>query len=255
MTEPSDYKVDKSLAKIQPLENRSMKIVSYNINSHSAFDAQAKIDVIIQRKPADVWIISEAFEHTAIPEGWHYYWRGEDGIKGLGVIIRSGLKSERIETAFPLLNYCIPLFVDGLLIVGMWPTKYAETSHLSYPYILKSNIDNLRNYLENNPAIIAGDFNCYVGQSGERKQYNIKDISECLKQMNFESAYHSTTLEELGKESQGTLNFQYKGTKSFHIDYAFANVPIKSFNVAKWNGTDWHDAPIVSDHSPLSIEV
>lgn len=232
-----------------------MKIVSYNINSHSAFDAQTKIDVVIKQIPADVWIISEAFEQTALPEGWQYYWCGKEGIKGLGVIIRSGLKSERVKTTFPILNYCIPSFVNGLLVVGMWPTKYAETLHLSYPYILKSNIDNLREYLENNSAIIAGDFNCYVGQSGERKQYNIKDISECLKQMNFESAYHTVTSEELGKESQGTLNFQYKGTKFFHIDYAFVNIPIKSFNMAKWNGTDWNDAPIVSNHSPLFIEI
>lgn len=232
-----------------------MKIVSYNINSHSASDAQTKIDVIIQRMSADAWIISEAYEHIVLPEGWQYYWCGEEGIKGLGVIIRSGLRSERVKTALPLLNYCIPLFLDGLFVVSMWPTKYADTLHLSYPYILKSNIDNMRDYLENNPAIIAGDFNCYVGQSGERKQYNIKDISECLKQMNFESAYHAVTSEELGKESQGTLNFQYKGTRFFHIDYAFANIPIKSFNVAKWNGTDWDDAPIVSDHSPLFVEV
>lgn len=125
-----------------------MKIVSYNINSHSAFDAQTKIDVIIKQIPADVWIISEVFEHIVLPEGWQYYWCGEEDIKGLGIIIRSGLKSERVKTAFPILNYCIPSFVNGLLVVGMWPTKYAETLRLSYPYILKSNIDNSREYLE-----------------------------------------------------------------------------------------------------------
>lgn len=233
-----------------------MRIVSYNINGMQPKSAQSKIEAIIEAMPADVWILAECYEDNIVPEGYLYLWQGsKTGMKGLGVIIKAGLKACKVAVAPQLLNYCIPVSVEGCLIVAMWPTRYEQTKDMAYPQILQDNLLKLEPFLCKQPTVIVGDMNCYVGQSGEKKLCSIKTIYEWLRQKGFLSAYHSTYKEPLGKESKKTLNYRYQGTSFFHIDYIFTNTPIKSFKIADWCGNDWADAPIRSDHAPLSLEI
>lgn len=237
-----------------------MRVVSYNINGNSAAAAQAKVDIVLQRMTADVWVLAECFEDCAVPTGYRYYWRGCEGGKGLGVVVRTGLDVQEVDVQevgeqVALLNYCIPLQVNGCLVVAMWPTRYGDTRQMSYPKILQSNLLALEPLLGHRPTILAGDLNCYVGQSGESRACNIRSINAWLNQRGLVSAYHQTTGEALGEEHCGTLNFRYQGTQFFHIDYIYTNAPIRSFRLAEWDGTDWLNAPIRSDHAPLMLEI
>lgn len=173
----------------------------------------------------------------------------------MGVVVRKGLAAKVVEASLQLLNYCIPLMVGDCPIVAMWPTRYGNTMKTAYPKILTGNLLEIEPLLGHHPTIIAGDMNCYVGQGGRDKGRGMVAINEWLNKRGLISAYHSTTGETLGNESQATLNFLYKGTSFFHIDYAYTNAKVKTFHMAKWADNDWKGAPIKSDHTPLMIEI
>jgi hypothetical protein len=88
------------------------------------------------------------------------------------------------------LNYYISLMTNKGLIVAAWPTKYGVSQKLSYPKIMMLAMEELIQKTGNTPTLIAGDLNCYVGQSGENKTYSIKTIDKFLSDNGFRSLYH-----------------------------------------------------------------
>ena len=103
-------------------------------------------------------------------------------------------------------------------------------------------------YLRAHTAVIAGDMNCYKGQSGETKRYSIQAIFDLMEEWGFKSAYHQKTGELLGKESMATYHHQFKEESKFFLDYAFTNVPIKDYRLFEWNKE-------ISDHVGQLIEI
>ena len=103
-------------------------------------------------------------------------------------------------------------------------------------------------YLRAHPTVIAGDMNCYKGQSGETKRYSIQAIFDFLSEMGIVSAYHDQTGEELGKENSATYYHQFKENLPFFIDYTFSNLPLKSYKLGEWNKS-------ISDHVSQFIEI
>jgi len=62
-----------------------------------------------------------------------------------------------------------------------------------YPQIAMEALQEYAPYLKDYPTIISGDMNCYKGQAGETKQFNIQTIIEFLEGMGYVSAYHYQT--------------------------------------------------------------
>ena len=95
---------------------------------------------------------------------------------------------------------------------------------------------------------MAGDMNCYKGQSGETKRYSIQAVFDMMEEWGFKSAYHQKTGETLGKESMATYYHLFKEEPKFFLDYAFSNIPIKDFQLFEWNKE-------ISDHVGQMIEI
>ena len=222
-----------------------MKILTYNINLSN----QEKIDRIL-KYDADVYILPEiaCTQRVSLPEGYQMAWTGDKPQKGLGVICKPSVKIEVPQWFNPKLQYFLPLMIEDYLIIAAWPTTTEQNSPMKYPEIAMRAFREYAPYIKKFPTIISGDMNCYKGQAGETKRYNIQTICDFLREMNLVSVYHNITGETLGNESCATYYHQFKKTQPFFIDYTFSCIPIKSFKIEEWNSE-------LSDHVPQFIEI
>jgi exonuclease III len=222
-----------------------MKIIAYNIHLSS----QEKVDKILSCH-ADIYVLPEVAcpSQIRLPEGFKMEWMGDYSHKGLGVIIRSGLKGVIPGWFNPMHQYFLPVVIDGILILAAWPTTTQQNNPKKYPQIAMEALREYAQHLNEYPCIITGDMNCYKGQAGESKEYSIQTIVDYLDELGFYSAYHKRTGEVLGKESAVTYHHQFKESATFFIDYTFANVPLKTYEVGEWDKN-------VSDHVPQIIEI
>ena len=222
-----------------------MKIISYNISRFS----QEKLDSILLHE-ADIYILPELAcpEMVSLPDGYRMEWMGDYDFKGLGIVWKAGLKAEVPDWFKPEHQYFLPLLVDGTLIMTAWPTTTEQNKPKRYPQIAMEALMNYEPYLRALPAVIAGDMNCYKGQSGETKRYSIQAIFDLMEEWGFKSAYHQKTGESLGKENMVTYYHQFREESIFFLDYAFTNVPIMDYRLFEWNKE-------ISDHVGQLIEI
>ncbi len=221
-----------------------MKLISYNINTCS----QQKIDHLL-RKGADIYIVPEMSDPKllTIPEEYDSAWIGHIAQKGLGILWRKEINGTVKNYSSPQFNYYITLQTDLVLIVASWPTKYQETAKVSYPKLLMLTVQEMIDSISKVPTIIAGDFNCYVGQSGETKSYNLTAADRVLNEHGFRSLYHDVAGEKLGNESACTYHHLFHESAKLFIDYTYSNMPIKKYQIGEWE-------PSISDHHPQIIE-
>ena len=222
-----------------------MKIVTYNIN----YSSHEKIERVLAHN-ADIFILPEVACPSQIKfsKDFRMEWMGYYDHKGLGIIWRSCLKAEIPEWFNPQHQYFLPLILGGTLIVAAWPTKTEQNKPKSYPQIAFEALQEYSQHLKEYPCVISGDMNCYKGQSGESKKYSIQSIIGHLRGLGFYSAYHDMTGESLGEETTVTYYHHFKENAPFFIDYTFANMPLKSYKIGKWNRD-------ISDHVPQFIEI
>ena len=119
----------------------------------------------------------------------------------------------------------------------------------TYPQLLLEVLQKYSNYLEHFPALVIGDFNCYIGQRGVRKNSGtFEDCIKVLESHGMKSLYHEMTGEEFGMESQATFFWRFKEESPFFLDYAFSNLKPMSFEIGQWEKT-------ISDHRPLIVNL
>jgi hypothetical protein len=222
-----------------------MEIISYNISRFS----QEKLDSILLHE-ADIYILPELAcpEMVSLPKGYRMEWMGDIDFKGLGIVWKAGLKAEVPKWFKPEHQYFLPLLAYETLIMAAWPTTTEQNKPKRYPQIAMEALMDYEPYLRAHTAVIAGDMNCYKGQSGETKRYSIQAIFDLMEEWGFKSAYHQKTDELLGKESMATYHHQFKEESKFFLDYAFTNVPIKDYRLFEWNKE-------ISDHVGQLIEI
>ena len=167
-----------------------MKILSYNINKFT----QEKLDKVLQHD-ADVFILPEVacVSKVQLPNGYGMVWTGDIDFKGLGIIWKTGIDADILEWFNSNHQYFQPLMIEDKLIIGAWPTMTDQNAPKKYPQIAMEALKSFAPYLKEHPTVIAGDMNCFKGQSGETKQYSMEAIFEFLKSMDYVSAYHSKT--------------------------------------------------------------
>lgn len=226
-----------------------MKIISYNI----AKCTQNKIDLVLCMG-ADLYILPECAEHKRIvlPKGYTMLWAGDEDMpqKGLGVIWKEPL-SVHVAKEYRKIKHHLPLIIenDGCrkFILACWPTIWKERK--TYPQLLLEALHAYKSYFEMLPSLAIGDFNCYVGQNGVKKETGtFEDCIKVFEMHRMKSVYHEQNKEKFGKESKATYNWRYKETYPFFLDYTFSNVAVRSYVIGEWKKE-------ISDHCPQFIEL
>jgi len=223
----------------------SMKILSYNINRFT----QEKFDKILQFN-ADVYILPEIAcpAQVRLSDEYRMAWMGNYEFKGLGIVWKSVFKTEVPSWFNPSHEYLLPLKIEEKLIIAAWPTRTGNNAPKDYPQIAMEALQYYTPYLKEFPTIISGDMNCYKGQAGETKQFNIQTIFEFLEGIGYVSAYHHQTGEAIGNESVATYYHRFNDKSPFFLDYTFSNIPIKSYALCEWDKE-------TSDHVAQAITI
>lgn len=221
-----------------------MKIISYNICQSS----QEKLEKVIASK-ADIYILPELANSSRLifPNNYQAQWMGDNDRKGLGVVWKSELNSKLPKWFNPNHKFIIPLLFGEMLVVAAWPTKTESNKGKSYPRILMEALEEYAPFLKQQPTIISGDLNCFMGQQEATKRFSIETICNFLNSLGFVSAYHQTTRETIGKESVATYYHNFNKNRPFFLDYTFLNFPYKSYYLGEWNEE-------ISDHVPQYLE-
>ncbi len=223
----------------------SMKLLSYNINRFT----QEKFDKILQFN-ADVYILPEIAcpAQVRLPDEYRMEWMGNYEFKGLGIVWKSVFKAEVPKWFNSNHDYLLPLIIEEKLIIAAWPTRTNNNAPKDYPQIALEALQEYTPYLKIYPTIISGDMNCYKGQAGETKQFNIQTIFEFLESIGYVSAYHQQTGESIGNESVATYYHRFNEKSPFFLDYTFSNIPIESYSLCKWDKE-------TSDHVAQAITI
>ncbi len=217
-----------------------MKIVSYNINDCYPWKVEnlLKID-------ADIWVVPEMTcpEDANLPDSlemkWYgisYFWKSQRW-KGLGVFWKKGIGYVP-EWFNQELYYGIPLVVDDMLLLAIWPTKKKNvTDQMLYPQIAQEIINEYASHFKDYAKVLViGDFNCYVNQVDSSQEYgDILRIDNILQSYGLKSLYHQQTGETLGNESKPTYYHRFKENAPFFLDYAYSNVTVKTFRLLPWD--------------------
>lgn len=206
---------------------------------------QWKVDRLLEEK-ADFYIVPELGNENkvSLPEGWAMCWFGDESFcdwKGLGVIWNTKHKCVVPEWWNLAHKFILPVMVDDeYLMLAMWPTVRKGDAVRYYPVIVWNALSEYEPYIKQYKSVIAGDFNCFIGQNGERKKdANIRSITEWLKDRGYVSAYHESTGEKLDEESTTTLYIKNQ-RRNFFIDYTFTNIAISRFRLIDW-GREFSD--------------
>ena len=221
-----------------------MKIVSYNINTCT----QKKLDELFKMN-ADVFVVPEIAREDKIklPDGFEMKWSGDEKLpsKGLGIIWKKGVVKVP-EWYDKSLHYAIPVFVDGILILGIWPTKLDKKE--SYTQIAKDILDHYSEKIKENKTIVTGDFNLYHNDEKKNTDADLHPINELLKSLGMSSVYHKDKKIELGQEREATYYHQFKNEQPFFLDYTYSNIPVNHYELLEWNKD-------MSDHVGQVFEV
>lgn len=208
-----------------------MKIVSYNINTCT----QKKLDELFKMN-ADVFVVPEIAREDKIklPDGFEMKWAGDEKLpsKGLGVIWKKGrgVVPGWFDKTF---HYAIPVFVDGILILGIWPTKLDKKE--TYTQIAKDILDHYSKQIKRSKTIVTGDFNLYYKEEKKNKDADLQPINELLKSSGLTSVYHNDKKIEVGQETEATYYHQFKKEQPFFLDYAYSNIPVKDYKLLNWD--------------------
>lgn len=208
-----------------------MKIVSYNINTCY----QKKIDELFKMN-ADVYVVPEIAKEDKIKllEGFEMKWTGDEKLssKGLGVIWKKGrgVVPDWYEKTF---HYAIPVFVDGILILGIWPTKLDKKE--TYTQIAKDILVHYSEKIKENKTIITGDFNLYYKKEKKNKDADLQPINELLNSLGLTSVYHKERKIEVGQETDATYYHHFNKELPFFLDYTYSNIPVKDYKLLDWN--------------------
>lgn len=179
-------------------------------------------------------------------------WIGSNKNQGLSVISCKGGALRIAADYDPNLKLAVPVEVVGdesFQVLAVWMLK--EPIH--YVPNLVAILEHYRPFLERGPTIIAGDFNANPTFDRSHRRYLFSSVTAKLEELGFCSAYHTSTGELHGKETQATHYFRYHREEPFHIDYLFFPRAWRS-RLGKMSVGNFDDFSGLSDHRPLSAE-
>ena len=227
-----------------------------------------KVDALLELRP-DIAIISECATPDLLIEkstsDWIETpptWIGKNHHKGLGVFGFNGYRLELNDRYSPHLHYVAPVHITGptyFNLLAVWAQNVSggnTRKRQSGP--LRRGLNRYRDFLTDQPSIIAGDMN--NNAIWDRPGWCINHMTKVriLEEMDRVSAYHAWTGERQGEESIPTHYWRdrRKDGPTYHIDYIFAPrhwLPhVTEFIVGTFE--DWCGNGL-SDHVPLVMDV
>jgi exodeoxyribonuclease-3 len=242
-----------------------MRIVAWNCN----MALERKLEALLALDP-DIAVISECAEPERLrlrsKTGWleaEPVWIGRNPHKGLAVFTFHGFEARLAGTYHPSLRYIAPVHVSGPTrcnLLAVWAQNAsagAIRKHQLGP--LRRALARYKDFLNEAPAVIAGDFNSNTIWDKPGWRINHSSKVRILEQsFGLVSAYHAVRGERHGQEREPTLYWRdrTKDGPTYHIDYVF----LPSFWIEKVRDLSiggfeaWCGAGL-SDHVPVVVDV
>lgn len=189
-------------------------------------------------------------------------WIGQNATKGLAVFTFNGYRAHLSADYWPNLHYIAPVHISGparVNLLAVWAQNASggiTRKHQLGP--LRRALSRYRRFLEEDPVVMAGDFNSNAIWDKPGWRINHMTMVEMLKKRDLISAYHEIFGEAHGKENTPTIYWRdrTRDGPTYHIDYVFLPRSwlnaINEFSVGNYD--DWC-ASGLSDHVPLVIDV
>jgi exodeoxyribonuclease-3 len=140
----------------------------------------------------------------------------------------------------------------------VWACHNKEKSYEGRVGPLRRSLDEYGDFLQEHPAVVAGDFNDNVQWDKPKKANNHGSNVSKLATLGLRSAYHHCRGESQGAELEPTIFWRdrkFDGPR-YHIDYCFIPVAwtksILSVTVGRFE--DWVGNGL-SDHVPIVLDV
>jgi hypothetical protein len=232
-----------------------MRLMSWNINRGLARDLprviSEEVDVAVLCE-ANMTAPAAAFDMSQVS------WCSTGDLDDRGLVVAGfGVEVYPLAEREGQGRWTMAALTDaGFGVVGIW------TCPRSGPYGPQAvaSIDAYRDFLVEQPCIVAGDFNVSPNGTEDSRTGVLRGIFEDLADLGYHSAYHQFTGCSYGQEAHATYFHRYRRDEPFHIDFVFmheallaglADVKIGSFDdwVAGSLGVAGH-----SDHVPLIVD-
>lgn len=231
-----------------------MKIISWNCNG-----ALRKKFHRIQSLEADIYIIQECEDpkqSTSLDyQSWasNCLWIGVSKNKGLGVFAKPGIKLTALPLGLGKLESFLPCVInDQIFLLAVW-ARQANSPTFGYIGQVWKYLEQFKNTLENNDALMIGGFNSNARWDVWDRWWNHSDVVKILEVINIFSLYHHVKNENQGIESEPTFYMHRKLEKPYHIDYAFISKRwLLSSTLEVGKPEVWLE---YSDHMPLVIHI
>jgi len=187
-----------------------------------------------------------------------YAWAGASSRKGLAVFSIGDWRLATDRAADSRSATALPVRVTGpasfrLLAVWALPRRSRRASGAS-PEPLARAIARLAPFLDDRPAIVAGDFNSALVSRRPGGSVRPSRLVGRLADLGFVSAYHRARRVEHGAEREATLFLNRRLARGRHTDHVFVDQEIAAGlrSVTVGRGERW---VALSDHAPVIVDV
>lgn len=236
-----------------------LRIVVWNCN----LGLESKIKPLLSLRP-DIAIIAESANPAVVGESAPDFnfsdvlWIGQKDHKGLSVYSFGDLYLAAHHNYDPAYELFLPIKVLGryqMNLLAVWAFNQRTRSPVFKNVApTRAAINYYRHFIQDQPTLIAGDFNNTIVWDKPGKKSNFADVAEDLNKAGFVSAYHEKDNHQYGQEPEPTY-LQRKGhTQDSHIDYCFVPNEWMSnvIGVSVGKANEWIQ---FSDHVPLVAEL
>ena len=241
-----------------------MRLVVWNCNM--ALHRKAKALLSLQ---PDIAVISECAEPERLfrmgCSTWienEPVWIGRHATKGLAVFTFNDYRACLSESYLPNLRYIAPVHISGpasFNLLAIWAQNASGgvmRKHQLGP--LRRALSRYRSFLDEEPVVLAGDFNSNAIWDKPGWRINHMTLVEILRRQDLVSAYHEIRREGHGQESVPTIYWRdrTRDGPTYHIDYMFLPSAwvsaVDAFDVGCFD--DWCGNGL-SDHVPLVVDI
>lgn len=226
-----------------------MRIVSWNF-----CDAFNRKFGHLERLRPDIAVVQEVrpecLRYAAL--GDRSFWIGDPGQKGLAVI---SYGNWRLSPT--------PLSLAERWFLPLTATNGTEKVHLVAAWVESSKdcvlptlraLEQLRDFTNAAPSIIAGDFNQSVTldkKKGPGRRF--ADVLRVLHSAGMNSAWHGFHSELHGEETRPTLYWTWNAERKYHIDFIFGSSQLL-VDEATLGTCEQYVQGKISDHVPLIVD-
>jgi endonuclease/exonuclease/phosphatase family protein len=188
-------------------------------------------------------------------------WIGDNHNKGLGVFTFGSFTAKQSEIYKDHFPHVLPIRIEGptqFNPLAVWACHAHGNSYEGRQGALMRAMTAYRSFIQDDPSVVAGDFNDNVLWDKPKKLNNHGTNVGTLNMLGLKSAYHQSRNVEQGQEPEPTIYWRNRKVDGprYHIDYCF--IPDRWINDALAVDVglfqDWVGVGL-SDHVPLVVDV